>query len=285
MEELLELSHVQRNVLIASIMGDGEITKLYKNSRRKNNSYREHYGKQQEDYRNWKASILPEILYLTPKSQTLRSKSLLLFTKLYPHFYDSNGIKKIPANLLYLCTSFYFLAVLYLDDGSLCITKSINHNKKIIYLSPTIAFYLQCYKKDELVSLKQFIFDNFQINLSLNKRKDGHGYILKMTKTQDVYNFLSKVKGEIIGCDCMQYKIDWSFRFKFETDKLLNLYSDYQVLESNSSRWKNYDDKEIVRLIELKNKGISDKIIAQNLDRSYWSVVYKISELRKNGHL
>lgn len=39
-----KLSSVQQNVLIASIAGDGEITNLYKGSRRRNNSYGEHYG-------------------------------------------------------------------------------------------------------------------------------------------------------------------------------------------------------------------------------------------------
>lgn len=92
------------------------------------------------------------------------------------------------------------MTLLYLDDGSLCITKRVNHKKKIIYLSPIITFYLQWHKKGELLSFKKYIFETFQINLSLNKRKDGHGYRLKMTKTQDVYNFLAKT---IIDCDCI----------------------------------------------------------------------------------
>lgn len=51
------LTEIQRNILIASIIADGEITKIYKNSRRKNHSYREHYGRDQEDYRKWKISF------------------------------------------------------------------------------------------------------------------------------------------------------------------------------------------------------------------------------------
>lgn len=35
MDDLSKLTPVQQNVLIASIIGDGEITKLYKKSRRK----------------------------------------------------------------------------------------------------------------------------------------------------------------------------------------------------------------------------------------------------------
>src|SRR5690606_1018350 len=92
-----QLSTIQQNILFASIIGDGEITKLYPNSRRINNSYREHYGIDQEKYRYWKQSFFPNLLYITPKSRTLRSKSSKLFTKLYPEFYNDPGDKIIPA--------------------------------------------------------------------------------------------------------------------------------------------------------------------------------------------
>src|SRR5690606_25484360 len=114
MEEFHKLSNVQRNILVASIISDGEITKLYPYSRRKNNSYREHYGIYQEEYRRWKQNFFPELLYLTPKSQTLRSRSHPLFTELYPYFYNDEGYKKIPALLLKYCDSPYFLATLYM---------------------------------------------------------------------------------------------------------------------------------------------------------------------------
>lgn len=69
------LNEVQTNVLIASIIGDGELTKLYKGSRRKNSSYREHYGKNQKAYREWKADLMGGLFYITAQSQTLRSGS------------------------------------------------------------------------------------------------------------------------------------------------------------------------------------------------------------------
>lgn len=64
MHDFLQLTPVQQNVLIASIIGDGEITKLYKNSRRKNHSYREHFGIDQEEYRRWKVSFFNDLLYI-----------------------------------------------------------------------------------------------------------------------------------------------------------------------------------------------------------------------------
>ncbi|MFD1852090.1 hypothetical protein [Oceanobacillus bengalensis] len=70
-----KLTPVQINTLAASIIGDGEITKIYPNSRRKNNSYREHYGIEQMKYRKWKAQIMEGLFYITPKSNTFRSKT------------------------------------------------------------------------------------------------------------------------------------------------------------------------------------------------------------------
>lgn len=45
MKWLEALTDIQRNVLIASIIVDGEITKCYPGTRRKNNNYREHNKK------------------------------------------------------------------------------------------------------------------------------------------------------------------------------------------------------------------------------------------------
>ncbi|WP_162297908.1 hypothetical protein [Halalkalibacillus sediminis] len=41
-----KLTSEQIEVLLASICGDGEITKPYKNSRRINLNYREHFGEE-----------------------------------------------------------------------------------------------------------------------------------------------------------------------------------------------------------------------------------------------
>ncbi|OHR74543.1 hypothetical protein HMPREF3291_17755 [Bacillus sp. HMSC76G11] len=266
-------------------MADGEITKLYKNSRRKNHSYREHYGIYQEEYRIWKASLFKDLLYLTSKSQTLRSKSLPLFTELYPYFYDKSGHKRIPFELLEYCNSFYFLAILYLDDGSLCITKRINHKKKVIYLSPTLALYLQCYSEDELLLLKRLMIQKYKYFFYISKRKDGQGFILKLSKSKEVYNFLNNILNITKDCTSMHYKTNWSHRINFERENLLKLYPGYRILAADSRRNRNYTSEEIELLINLKKGGSSDNAIAEKLNRSYWSVVYKISELRKNGLL
>jgi len=283
MDNIKTISVDKRSMLLASIIGDGEITKIYHGSRRKNNSYREHFSMNQLEYRIWKTKQLREYFYLTQQSSCLRSKSLPLFTSLFPFFYDETGEKHIPIDLLKYCTSFYFLLVLYLDDGSLILSKRINHRSKKIYLMPAISFYLQCYKKNELELLGHFISEQFKYELKLNKRNDGNGYILKMTKTKDVYRFLNEVKSTISNCESMRYKFDWEYRFNVEKEKLQLDYPSYSVIETDSSRFSNYTEKEVMDIIRLKLEGQTDQAIAYYLNRTYWSVVYKIKDLRKKG--
>lgn len=283
MDILKTISVDKRSILIASIIGDGEITKIYPGSRRINNSYREHFSESQLEYRLWKVKQLSEYFYLTKKSMCLRTKSLPLFTLLFPFFYDEEVEKHIPIDLLKYCTSFYFLLVLYLDDRSLLLSKRINHHSKKIYLMPAISFYLQCYKKTELEFLGQFISEQFKYELKLNKRKDGQGFILKMTKANDVYKFLNEIKTVISNCDSMRYKFDWPYRFNVEKEKLHLDYPNYTVIETDSSRFSNYTEKEEIDIVRLKLEGKTDRAIAEYLNRTYWSVVYKIRELRKKG--
>jgi hypothetical protein len=284
-KEFHSLTSIQQSALIASIIGDGEITKIYKGSRRKNNSYREHYGKQQEEYRKWKQTFFPDLFYLTIRSNTLRSPSHQLFTKLFPYFYDKKGNKQIPTPLLKYCKEIHFLAMLYMDDGSLCITKRVNHLKKRIYLSPLIALYLQNYPLEQLKLLQEYISSTFGIYFSINRRKDGHGHILRFTSTSNTYRFLETLKPITSSCPSMFYKTDWTWRFNHEKNQMINDFPDYSVISSSSERFKNYSDEEINKMIFYKNKGCTDNEIAKQLKRSYWSVVYKCGELRKSGRL
>ncbi|WP_394234912.1 DNA endonuclease [Niallia oryzisoli] len=276
------LTPVQFNVLIGSILGDGEITKIYKNSRRKNHSYREHFSIEQKEYRKWKISFLDELLYLTPKSHTVRSASLPLFTKLYPYFYNEQGTKQMPSDLLKSCSLPHFLAILYMDDGSLCISHRINHLKKRIYLTPHIYLYLQCYSIEELSFLKKHITDMFGILFHTSARKDGQGFILKTTSVKETYRFLDLINPITNSCDSMYYKTSWTFRLDEEKIKWNTKLPDYQVLASSSERSKPYTNEEIELLIELKENGMAMQKIADTLQRSYWSVAYKWSDINNN---
>jgi hypothetical protein len=275
------LNDIQINVLIASIIGDGELTKLYKGSRRKNSSYREHYGEKQKEYREWKMELMNRLFYITPKSNTLRSASSPLFTDLLKLFYNTNGNKNIPASILPFCNLPHFLAVLYMDDASLSISTNINHNNKKIYITPHIYLYLQNYPSEELTLLKNHIKNYFQIKLKLASRKDGHGFILRTTSVNETIAYLNTIKDISDTCPSMLYKTSLSYRLQQETQKWKLKYPDYKLIVSSSDRNKNYTAEENKLLISLKKSGHKDKEIAIILGRSYWSVVYKLSVLRK----
>lgn len=278
------LTEIQRNILIASIIADGEITKIYKNSRRKNHSYREHYGRDQEDYRKWKVSFFNGLLYLTPKSNTVHSKSLPLFTRLYPNFYKPNGIKTLPPeSIMKLCQNPYFLAILYMDDGSLCISTRINHRKKLIYLTPHIYLYLQCYQKEELIYLQNFIKNIFHLSFHLSSRKDGNGYILKTTSVRETFQFLQTINPVTLSCHSMFYKTSWNHRLKMETTEWKIKYPTYTIISTDSERYRAYTNEEIDTLIKFKKEGLTINQIAEKLNRSYWSIVYKWKEINKEG--
>lgn len=283
--ELFKLSAIQQNVLIASIIGDGEITKLYEGSRRKNNSYREHYGIKQIEYREWKQSLLPNLLYITPKSQTLRSHSLPLFTQLYPHFYDNDGQKQIPTALLPLCNLAHFLTILYMDDGTLSITKRVNHLKKKIYLAPSIMLALQNFPRPQLDILQKHIQNTFGLNLKYVTVPTGHKYMLKFNSVKDTYSFLKIIEPVANNCPSMFYKTNWNWRFRYEKAPLLQKYPGYEVIASSSERNKPYSQEEIHSLLLLRKQGKTTNEIAEILGRSYWSVIYKVRELRQNGFL
>ena len=275
--EFDQLSMIEKNVLVASILGDGEITKCYKGSRRKNNSYREHFSKKQLQYRVWKKSMLPNIFYFNNKMDTLKFKSLGLFTELFPLFYNSRGEKRIPETLLKTCTHPIFLAILYMDDGSLTISKKVNSVSKVIYLTPNINFYVQCFPIEQIALLQNPFYNVFKLKSSINRRKDGFGYILRITSTQ------GSMRLYIQTCPSMYYKTNWPYRFELEKIKLKNKYRDFNIKTSVPKAY--YSTEEIEAMVRLKSEGMTDKEIAKQLGRSYWSVVYKLSELRKDGRL
>ncbi|MBB6177628.1 hypothetical protein HNQ82_002466 [Anoxybacillus tengchongensis] len=281
MEDFWRLTPIQQNILIASIIGDGEITKIYSNSRRKNHSYREHFGIAQKEYRQWKISFFDKLLYITPRSQCIRSASLQLFTALYAHFYDEDGVKRVPVRLLSYCTLPHFLAFLYMDDGALCISSRINIRKKQIYLTPHIYLYLQCYTATELQQLQQHIFHTFDIKFQLSRRKDGQGVILKTTSVKETFLFLDLISPITIDCPSMYYKTNWNERLQIENAKWKSKYPDFKVLVSNSDRWKNYTEEEIQLIKKMKKDGATVQEIANALQRSYWSVTYKWREINK----
>lgn len=279
--DLYQLSLIQQNVLIASIMGDGEITKIHKNSRRKNNSYRKHYGHAQEKYREWKQLFLPDLLYFNKKSHSLCSRSLPLFTQLYPHFYNSKNQKQVPEKLLLTCNLPHFLAVLYMDDGTLSSTKRINHTKKRIYLTPSIMLALQCYPVRELNLLQKHIHNTFNYSFKLCSTPSGYGHMLRFTSVQHTFSFLDFISPVTNTCASMFYKTNWEWRYNEEKQLLLEQYPNYEIIASSSDHYRSYSSEEINCILILHKEGESISNIARAINRTYWSVVYKIRELKE----
>lgn len=170
-----------------------------------------------------------------------------------------------------------------MDDGSLSISYRINHNLKKIYLTPHIYLYLQSFSKSDLELLRNHIIEHFKVNLTLSKRKDGFGYVLKTTTVDETFKFLKAIRPVILTCPSMFYKTNWNYRFTQEAMKYASQYPQYEIITSSSERSKAYSEDEIELLIKLKLIGYTDKEIGEFLNRSYWSVGYKWHEIRKES--
>lgn len=93
------------------------------------------------------------------------------------------------------------------------------------------------------------------------------------------------IKPYIKSCIGMEYKLDWVWRLQKETEILSKKYPYYEIRTSSHERFRNYNDEEIALIISMVHQRKTQESIANALGRSYWSVVYKIKELRKNNLL
>ncbi|WP_214774909.1 endonuclease [Exiguobacterium sp. s37] len=269
------LSEEQVAVLVASILGDGEITKCYVHDRRINNSYREHFSLGQLSYREWKQRKLPDLLYL--RGDNLVSRSIPLMTRLFPLFYPNNK-KHIPFELLKDIYHPACILTLYLDDGSLLLSKRFNHKKKEIQFTPHIAFYLQAFSKEQLEQLAEWMKDHYNINVRISGTPNGTGYYLKTTKVTDTFVILNLLKPYQNELPNFMYKLSWDNRLDAEVKHYKQTYPDYTIRVSNPAR--PYSPGDIASLIQWKQQGVTEKEIAQRLNRTYWSVVYKWRDVK-----
>lgn len=270
---LKKLSSQQQAILLASILGDGEITKCYPGSRRKNNSYREHFGESQRFYREWKRQQLPDLLYI--RQNNLVSRSLPLFTELYPYFYPSNQ-KDVPFNLLPLCNHPLFLLILYLDDGSLIVSKRLTSKKQLI-VSPTIALYLQSFSKQSLTLFCEWLNHNFRLHFRVAKTSNGSGYFLRTTRFEDTMQFLDYLTPYVNELPDFSYKLDWEIRMK----QIQQDHPYAKVLSTKPNRY--FSASELEQLMNDVANHVPVSAIAQRLNRSTWSIYAKLNAIKK-GH-
>lgn len=270
---LNKLSDSQQAILLASILGDGEITKCYPGSRRKNNSYREHFGESQRFYREWKQQQLPDLLYI--RQNNLVSRSLPLFTELYPYFYPSDQ-KDIPFELLPLCNHSLFLLTLYLDDGSLIVSKRFTSKQQLI-VSPTVALYLQSFTKQSLILLCEWLNRNFQLHFRVAKTSNGSGYFLRTTRFEDTMQFLEYLTPYRNQLPDFSYKLDWEIRIK----QIQQYYPHVKVVSTKPNQY--FSASEIEQLMTDTANQVPVSEIAQRLNRSTWSIYAKLNAIKK-GH-
>ena len=70
-----------------------------------------------------------------------------------------------------------------------------------------------------------------------------------------------------------------------ETQKWLGKYPGFELITSSRDRMRPYSPKEIATLIDMKQKGCTIQHIADQLGRSYWSVVYKTKDLQDQNFM
>lgn len=214
---------------------------------------------------------LTDLLYI--RQNYLVSKSLPLLTELYPLFYPQH-LKVILMSLLPRCQHPLFLLTLYLDDGSLIISKRLNR-KGQLFVTPSIALYLQSFPLDQLTLFYRWLNETFSLNSRLSKTPNGSGYFLKTTRVTDALDFLHLLAPYTTALPNFSYKLNWSIRFE-----QLNLdYPDHEVVASSPSR--PYTVDECSTILQLKEQGWTTQAIADELNRTYWSVTYKFGQLKK----
>ncbi|MCF6093422.1 DNA endonuclease [Microaerobacter geothermalis] len=277
---VLKPTFIQEQIIFGSLLGDGGLTKGTKRSR--HCSYKEHFSPNQLPYRKWKQKILSSLGFHFTHYNHLRSYSHPYFSKLYRSFYKDN-LKIVPRELLPLMTHPIFLATLYMDDGSLILSHRPKNRQNIIYVHPTIVLYTLNFSKGENEMLANHLNETFKTKFVLSKHPHGNHYILKLNKVQEVEHFLSIVKPYVSQIPEFLYKYDLKYRLKKEQEKINSTFSETVQLQlSSSTRKRPYTNKEIKVMTTMKKEGYTDQEIADQLNRTYWSIVYKFADLRKS---
>jgi len=160
-----ELTPLQRELILGSLLGDGYIRK---NSER-TASFCESHSEKQEEYLRWKGEILGAHVSSYTKT-TKRSKGKVFrgwrltgvtsthMKEFYDLFYDSSGRRQFPDNLKDFMTPFV-LAIWYMDDGSIL--------KKF---HPRITFGLD----DKSLENSIEALRNLGLSPTVGKEKSGH---------------------------------------------------------------------------------------------------------------
>jgi len=243
-----DLTVFEKSLLLGTLLGDGTIARTKaKLIPKKGLQYREHFSVKQMEYREWKLNAAPRIfkgikIRKTGTSAELYSEKDELFSWLWEQCYIDRK-KHIPIHLLEDCTHPVFLLALYLDDGSLSLTKSTRSKLNQVIVTPHIYLYLQAFYPEELKQLSDFIARMFNHHFVLSRRSDGHFYTLRIQKTEEAIRFLNDFSPYAYAIPSMRKKLDWEYRLQMERDK----HPDIKVIASKAKN--DYTEDEIQFII------------------------------------
>ncbi|MBY0223483.1 MULTISPECIES: hypothetical protein [Sporosarcina] len=275
-------SHYQEQLLLGSLLGDGYISTGA--ARSVNCHYQEHFGEDQREYREWKLAQLSGLPF-NINGNYLRSASHPYFKQLRHALYPGSH-KTLDEAFLARCIHPVFLAALYMDDGSLTVSFRYNERNRTVYCMPSIMLYTLNFTRQENQLLADHLNKTFGTSFVLSGHPDGHQSLLKLNKEQEVRHLLYTIGPYVKEIDCMRYKNDLKENISLKTESLQEKFGkDVKIVVSSSERFKAYTQEEIERMVVLKKANIADQVIADELGRSYWSVVYKLRRLRREGIL
>lgn len=268
----MKIDNYKENIIIGSLLGDGN---LAISGRSINAHYREHFSPKQLDYRIWKCNKLIDLnfkLYIRKNYYQLTSPSNPLYTHYYNLFYN-NKIKIVTKENIKLLNHPIGLACLYFDDGTLVID-STTRNNGCKYLFPRISISTLCFSKEENLILINHIYNVFSIKFKLKQFPYGKGYALELNKKDEIFKFINLISPYVKDIKSMSYKINIYDRLiskqkEIPHSTICNLYTTIHP----------YSNDEIDKLLQLHKEKVPYKEIAKILDRTYYSVVYKLRDL------
>ena len=273
------MNQIEKNIIIGSLLGDGS---LDLSGRSINARYREHGCDAQMDYRKWKAEQLKNLDFkFSDKGKYGRvySPSREVFTELYNIFYP-NKIKVLTHESVQMLDHPIGLACLYMDDGTLVMDTAKKVDRICVF--PRITIYTLNFTKDENTILLNHIKNTFKVTFILKRHPDGHNYCLQLNKVSEIMKFIDIVAPFVNQIECMTYKINVKDRLSTKAEELKYLYPSKKVYPSTLNRVDtSYSSQDEIKIIDMKNCGVTDKEIALKFNRSYWGMVDKIRRLRK----
>lgn len=278
---VVSLTQLEQNIIVGSILSDGNLTYA---PRSRNAYYREHFSLKQKKYREWKMNSIHSMKFRIEKESHLKSPSHSIYTELYNKFYI-NGVKTITEDNIKLLNHPIGLACLYMDDETLMISAS--KSKSAIRIHPTIGISTLSFSKEECEILSKHILKVFNIDFKLCSFPQGKGWNIRLSRLKEIESFFSLINPYCIEVSCLRYKWDLAYSLNNKKQDLIKKWGGvYDINIAAIDKIPNYyskEEEEIICNMKINNNTYNE--ISKTIGRSYDSVSYKISQLKKQGKI